>query len=167
MKQSNIINKSIEEFHIPRWEELPDLDLYLDQIVTILEKYLEPYIGNKEEKIITKTMINNYVKQEVIQPPVKKKYNRTHIAYLFVICILKQIYSINDISQLIKLAIQTCSIEEGYNKFCLELEKSINLVFKGKQYEENEEISSQRYILKNVVQSFANKLYVEREFLYK
>ena len=90
------IEKDISEFHIPRWEEIPDIDLYLDQTVTILEKYLESYV-DEDEKIITKTMINNYVKQQLLEPPVNKKYNREHIANLFIICILKQIFSINDL----------------------------------------------------------------------
>lgn len=109
--QSNEKTKiEINNFHIPRWEELPNIDLYLDQLVTLLEQYLEPYIGTKDGTIITKTMINNYVKQQVIQAPEKKKYNKNHIASLFVICVLKQVYSINDIYELIQLAIKNTDI---------------------------------------------------------
>lgn len=158
---------SIIDFHIPRWEELPDIDLYSDQTVTILENYLSNYIGNKDEKIITKSMINNYVKQGIIHPPIKKKYNKEHIAKLFVICILKQIYSISDISELIKLAITTSSIDISYNKFCTYLEDAIKLVFAGKEYIEDNSIQKEEYLLKYVVLSFANKLYVEKEFLHK
>ena len=50
------------DIHIPRWEELPNIDLYLDKVVTILEDYLKDLVNSKEDKIITKTMINNYVK---------------------------------------------------------------------------------------------------------
>ena len=157
----------ITDFHIPRWEELPNLDLYLDQTVTLLENYLSNYIGNKDEKIITKTMINNYVKQGVIQPPIKKKYSKSHIANLFVICILKQVYSINDISALVKLALETSSIEIAYNKFCTFLEKAINLIFAGKEYIDDEPMTKEKYLLKYVVLSFANKLYVEKNFLRK
>ena len=63
--EKKYIEKDISEFHIPRWEEIPDIDLYLDQTVTILEKYLESYV-DEDEKIITKTMINNYVKQQLL-----------------------------------------------------------------------------------------------------
>ena len=73
-------NFTVSNLHIPRWNELPKLDLYLDQLVTTLEKNLRFFIGNKDETIITKTMINNYVKQGLIKPPKKKKYNRLHIA---------------------------------------------------------------------------------------
>ena len=71
--EKKYITKDISEFHIPRWTEIPDIDLYLDQTVTILEKYLESYVDNKSEKLITKTMINNYVKQQLLEPPVNKK----------------------------------------------------------------------------------------------
>ena len=68
--QENNINIDIEEIimkiHIPRWNELPEIDLYLDQVVNYLEKYLSQYSTNKEDKIITKTMINNYVKQGIM-----------------------------------------------------------------------------------------------------
>ena len=96
-------NEDIKKFHMPRWNELPEIDLYLDQVVTFIEKYLLDYVqyenDEKENKIITKTMINNYVKQEVIEPPIKKKYNRNNIAYLLDISIIKKVYSIIDIKK--------------------------------------------------------------------
>ena len=93
------LEEVIMKIHIPRWNELPEIDLYLDQVVNYLEKYLAQYSVNKEDKIITKTMINNYVKQGIMPAPEKKKYSRAHIAYLMVICVLKQVYSISDIGK--------------------------------------------------------------------
>lgn len=161
------MSTTITNFHIPRWSELPNLDLYLDQTVTILEKYLKDYIGNKEETIITKTMINNYVKQGLIKPPKKKKYSKVHIATLFVICILKQIYSISDISELMKLAIKTARFTTAYDEFCLALEKAILYTFNGIPYTIPDDITFEESLLKSVAQSFANKLYVEKTFLHK
>lgn len=164
------MNKEIKDFHLPRWNELPNIDLYIDQVVCLLEEYLSGYIKNdneKEEKIITKTMINNYVKQDIIKPPVNKKYNKEHMASLFVIFILKQVYSINDIKKLIGLAMETSPIEQAYNRFCSELEKAIRIVFAEKNYVKNSRLSEEQYILRNVVQSFANKLYVQRIYLKK
>lgn len=169
MKNTSLIADSeINKFHLPRWEELPEIDLYLDQVVSLLEKYLCTYIKNdneKEEKIVTKTMINNYVKHHAIKPPVNKKYNKEHLAYLFVIFILKQVYSISDIKKLINLAIETSSPKQAYNRFCEELEKAIKLTFNCENYIDNESLSQEKYILRNVVQSFANKLYVLRTYL--
>lgn len=164
-------------FHIPRWNELPDLDLYLDQVVTFIDKYLSNYINsdienknndNKEEKTttcVTKTMINNYVKQNIMEPPIKKKYNKKHIAYLFVICILKQVYSISDIDKLIKLTLKSFQIENAYDTFCEALENSIKNTFSGKLNFDSKNISSERYLLLNAVQTYASKLYVEKNYL--
>ena len=110
-------------------------------------------------------MINNYVKHNIIKPPINKKYNKEHIAYLFVIFILKQLYSISEIKKLIDLAIETSSPEQAYNKFCNELEKAIEQTFNGSNYLEKNSLSHEQYILRNVVQSFANKLYVQKTFL--
>lgn len=164
---SKNIRDDISNFHIPRWSELPNIDLYLDQTVTILETYLQNYIGNKEEKIITKTMINNYVKAGLLKAPKKKKYKKTHIATLFVICTLKQIYSISDINELIHLAIKTTKINNAYDQFCTALEKATALTFAGEQYNDDDNMTKEKYLLKNVVQSFANKLYVEKTFIHK
>ena len=164
------------DFHIPRWNELPDIDLYLDQVVTFIDKYLSNYIktdteknsDDKEEKVttcVTKTMINNYVKQNIMEPPVKKKYNQKHLAYLFVICILKQVYSISDIDKLIKLALKSFPIERAYDTFCQALETSIKNTFSGKLDIDNNINSPERYLLFNVVQTFASKLYVEKNYL--
>lgn len=165
-------DKEIAQFHIPRWNELPNIDLYSDQLVSLLEQYLSNYIkdeseSEKEEKIITKTMINNYVKHKVIKPPVNKKYNKEHISLLFIICILKQVYSINDIVELINLALKTSSLDKAYNHFCNELENAIKSTFTGEEYTKHKLITKEIYILRNVVQSFANKLYVKRVFLKK
>lgn len=160
-------NQTITNFHIPRWNELPKLDLYLDQLVNILEKNLKYYIGNKDETIITKTMINNYVKQGLIKAPKKKKYSRLHIATLFVICILKQIYSISDINELINLAIKTARFTYAYDQFCEALEKAILYTFERVPYPVEENMPYELFLLKSVAQSFASKLYVEKTFLHK
>lgn len=162
---NSIKNKKIINFHIPGWRELPNLDIYLDQLVTYLEGYLNPYIGSEDNPVITKTMINNYVKQQVIPAPVKKKYNKNHIACLFVICVLKQVYSINNISDFITLAGKTTKLVLAYNQFCSELENAVMAVFNGDDYEITSDVSIEHRLLKSVVLSFAHKLYVENTFL--
>lgn len=164
------MDKNNLDFHIPRWEELPNIDLYMDQVVSLIESSLTnlvPLNDKKEDKVITKTMINNYVKHGILKPPVNKKYNKDNIARLIVICILKQVYSINDINALITVALETSGIEVSYNKFCMLVEKCIDSTFKKKEFIYDEEMTEERYLLKYVVQSFANKLYVEKTFLSK
>lgn len=84
---------------IPHWDALPDLELYMDQVIVFMEKYLALF-GDGRDKLITPSMINNYVKLGIIPPPVKKKYNREHLAQLMAICMLKQILPIPVLSSL-------------------------------------------------------------------
>ena len=73
---------------LPRWEELPDLDLYMDQVLSLIHRYL----GREESpdgKVLTSSMVNNYVKMRLMPAPEKKKYSRVHLAYLIAICVLK------------------------------------------------------------------------------
>lgn len=166
MENNETTIKPISMIHLPRWEELPNLDLYLDQVVTLTENIFQDYLIASDEKVLTKTMINNYVKQGVLAAPEKKKYNKTHVASLIVICVLKQIFSISDIAALIQLAMESTSTESAYNQFCVALEKAITFVFEGTPFEDQYEMNPQRYLLKNAVLSFAHKLYVERTYLY-
>ena len=154
-------------FYIPTWEEIPNIDLYLDQVVTLLEEYLRPFSLEPEDKVITKTMINNYVKQNIISAPVNKKYNKEQVAMLFVICMLKQVYSINDISRLIKLSFKNNEPSIAYTKFANELRLAIKEIFEEKKREDKPKDRAEQIILQNVVNSFVSKLYVRKEFLYK
>ena len=75
MEQEIYKEKEIANFHIPRWEELPNLDLYVDQVICFLDDALSNYASKeKEGHVITKSMINNYVKHAVIKPAINKKY---------------------------------------------------------------------------------------------
>ena len=164
--QKEKIEKVIKH-HLPRWNELPEIDLYLDQVVNYLEKYLGILNVNGDEKIITKTMINNYVKLGIMPAPEKKKYSKSHIAYLMVICILKQVYSIGDIGKLISETIAYFELSKAYNRFCANIEVSIKNVFFRKEFPHIDKMTEEQYLLKNVVQAVADKLYVEMKFLNK
>ncbi len=92
--------------------DIPSLDLYMDQVITLFENKLNHLKRNEEDKILTKTMINNYTKAKILIPPNKKKYTREHIILLILIYYLKQNLSINDISYLLKPVIT--SLEGDY-----------------------------------------------------
>ena len=161
------MNENNFDFHIPRWEQLPDIELYSDQVVNYLETRLNVFHLDKSEKLITKAMINNYVKKGVLKPPVKKKYDRTHLAYLFVICLMKQVYSISDIKEMVRLALGVAPIDLSYNEFCMVLEESIDCIFNNKIYIDEDSLGKARQLLKCATQSYANKLYVQSKFLNK
>ncbi len=90
--------------HIPyiRPAMLPEIDLYMDQVTTFMEEHLKNMRRNPEDKILTKTMINNYTKNKLLPPPVKKKYTQEHLLLLIYIYYLKNILSIGDISTLLE-----------------------------------------------------------------
>ena len=111
-------------YHIPRWEELPDIELYMDQVIGLMEKYLSVFLKTGEDKLITPSMINNYVKMAIIPPPVKKKYSRTHLAYLIMVILLKQVLSISEIKTLIARQLEDKDIVELFHHFCQEQEQA-------------------------------------------
>ena len=77
--EHNLGFTDIAQYHCLRWAELPDLALYMDQVLTILEKQLCLIACGPEDKNLTSTMINNYVKHKVIPAPIKKKYGKSAI----------------------------------------------------------------------------------------
>lgn len=83
-------------------DDIPAIDLYMDQVTTFMEQHLERTKRNPDDKILTKTMINNYAKNDLLPPPVKKKYSSEHILMLILIYYFKNILSINDIKTLMK-----------------------------------------------------------------
>lgn len=82
-------------------EEIPNIDLYMDQVTTFMEEHLKDSKRYEEDKVLTKTMINNYAKNNLLPPPVKKKYSRDHMLMLIFIYYFKNILSISDIQTLL------------------------------------------------------------------
>lgn len=114
----------INSAHIPTWDELPSLNLYMDQLIFILSEIFEPYFDDVP-KLINKAIINNYVKLGYIPAPVKKKYSKEHIAYLVVVCSLKQVMPIAAISALVKAQTEKIPLSEFYDNFCANREKAV------------------------------------------
>ena len=158
---------SIENVHIPRWNELPNVDLYMDQILTFINSSLSECIQygddeeNEKNQILTKTMINNYVKNNILEPPVKKKYSKTQCAKLFVICILKQVFSMNEISSLINIALESTDISHAYNSFCSLFEEAVISIFEKKEFSKVDTSNEKRYLLKSVLLACSYKIYVQ------
>lgn len=106
IERENLLKSILESLgrieHI-RLEDIPNIDLYMDQVTTFMDKQLKNTTRNPEgDKILTKTMINNYAKNDLLPPPVKKKYSKEHIVLLIFIYYYKGILSISDIQTLLK-----------------------------------------------------------------
>lgn len=89
------------ELSCPEWEQLPAIPLYVDQVLQYLRDSLRFFERDEEDVLLTNSMINNYVKKDVLPHPEKKKYSREHLAALTVICMLKQVLAIQDIGTLL------------------------------------------------------------------
>lgn len=98
----NSILASLDRIEYIKPEDIPNIDLYMDQVTTFMDSKLRStarYPG--EDKVLTKTMINNYAKNDLLPPPVKKKYSKEHVLLLIFIYYYKSILSINDIQTLL------------------------------------------------------------------
>lgn len=98
----NSILSSLERIDYIRPREIPDIDLYMDQVTTFMEEHLSSSKRYPEDKILTKTMINNYAKNRLIPAPEKKKYSKEHMLLLIYIYYYKGILSIGDIQRLLE-----------------------------------------------------------------
>lgn len=96
-------------------ESIPNIDLYMDQVTTFIDTALGPYKRNSEDKILTKTMINNYAKAKIFPAPVKKKYSKVHIMLLIMIYHSKSVLSIGDIGTLFSPVIHSKTKEAQEN----------------------------------------------------
>lgn len=108
----------IEDSRAVEWDRLPEIYLYMDQVLTYMKKQLRLYERDEGTTLLTSSMINNYVKDGVLPRPEQKKYSREHLAILTVICMLKQVLSIQDISTLVKALLLDASKSEMYDRFC-------------------------------------------------
>ncbi len=98
----NSILASLDRIDYIRPNEIPNIDLYMDQVTTFMEEHLESSKRYPEDKILTKTMINNYAKNHLLPPPEKKKYSREHMLLLIYIYYYKGVLSIGDIQSLLE-----------------------------------------------------------------
>ena len=165
-KDSIIHDDTIKNFHIPRWNELPTLDLYMDQVIALIDTTLGAFFSEIGAASLTKNMVNNYVKAKIVDAPVNKKYPKLSVPMIIVVYILKNCYATDEIGKLIKLGISLEATEITYNRFC---ENAVSDVFSGRVSICNEEIPGRdnKYLMENFALSFACKVYVQRTFLFK
>lgn len=97
----NSILSSLSRIDYLKPEELPNIDLYMDQVTTFMNSKLASAKRYPEDKVLTKTMINNYAKNNLLPPPVKKKYTKEHVLTLIFIYYFKNILSINDLQRIL------------------------------------------------------------------
>ncbi|MBQ2989130.1 MAG: DUF1836 domain-containing protein [Clostridia bacterium] len=120
---------TVANLHLPRWNELPEFELYMDQVIGLIEKYLRPLYPESKAPI-TPSMINNYVKNGALPPPQNKRYNRTHLALLLIICSAKSILEISSISDILNQSVSASNIETALDQFAEMYENALRSAVK-------------------------------------
>lgn len=114
----------LNNYKLPAWKELPDIGLYMDQVIALLGQYLDFIpVEDQKNKPVTPTTINNYVRLKVMPAPEKRKYYRIHIAYLIMIFTLKQGTSINSLQQLFPATADEEAVRAFYNNYIERLQQ--------------------------------------------
>ena len=124
-EMKRLMSASILEFRLPRYAELPNMGLYLEQTVKYINSVLQP-LGGME---LTGSMVSNYVKKNLIANPVKKQYYAEQIAYLFFVVVAKNQLSMEDIGLLIEMQRNTYTLPVAYDYLCDELENMLFYIF--------------------------------------
>lgn len=154
------ISMSVQNFRLPKYNEIPNVGLFLEQTT----KYISDYLIPLDNVAITGSMISNYVKKNIVANPVKKQYNREQIAYLFFIAVAKTVLSLEDIQLLIKIQKETYDIKVAYEYFCSEFENVLFYVFGLKDTLDTigGSGSDEKVMLRNIIITVAHKVYLDK-----
>ena len=154
--------ESVRHFRLPRYNEIPDVGLYLEQTA----KYISDYLSPLQDTPVTGSMISNYVKKGLISNPVRKQYNREQIARLMFIAVAKMSMSMDDLYLMLTIQQQTYSSEIAYNYFCREFENVLACVF-GRKSEMDvigADTTDEKIMLRNMIIAVAHKVYLDKLF---
>lgn len=162
LETKNRISRSIQDFRLPRYSEIPNVGLYLEQTT----KYICEYLAPIQENAITGSMISNYVKKGLVSNPVKKQYNRDQIAYLLFIALAKNVLSLDNLTLFIRLQQRTYPTERAYEYLCDEFENTLHYVFGLKQELASVGMDStdEKFMLRSTIITVAHKIYLEKCF---
>lgn len=159
-KTKQIIADSLCGFRLPRYQEIPDVGLYLEQTA----KYISEYLAPMEEGCLTPSMISNYVKKGLIDKPVKKQYNREQIAYLIFIAIAKNVMSLDGLINFIALQKRTYSLQIAYDYFCRQFECVLLFTAEVKDTMDivGEDTADEKRLLFSCIVAVTQKIYLEK-----
>lgn len=123
--QRRELAERMRSVHVSRIHEMPRIELYLDQLLTLVSQELE-FMEVPGETLVTGSMVNNYVKQGVIPAPHKKRYTRRHVAALLFVCALKRVFSIAQVTTLAAMIwTSELDLESLYDRSCEALERAL------------------------------------------
>ena len=154
------IAESFRDFHLPRFHEIPDVGLYLEQAT----KYIGGCLAPLGETALTSSMISNYVKKGLIASPAKKQYSRDQIAYLIFIAIAKSVLSLDALTVFIRLQQQTYLLSKAYDYFVEEFESLLLFTFELSDTTDMfpESSSDEKRLLYTCIVAAVQKVYLEK-----
>ena len=139
------------------WELIPDIDLYMDQVISYMTRQHIGLEMDDEEETLTSAMINNYIKSGLLPRAKGKRYSREHIGYLTAICLLKQVLSVTETGTLLSNQMDHRDIKDFYKNYNQVLDEEYNKVAGCIKKNASEEELAQ-IALKLAVSSYAQKL---------
>ena len=159
MQTKQQIAESVRHFRLPRYEEIPNVGLYLEQVTKYIGEYLEPIQGGA----LTASMISNYVKKRLIDNPVKKQYSRDQIAYLIFIAVAKNVLSLDALINFIDLQKRTYTVQRAYDYFCQQFENLLQFTFEVSDTVDldYDDAGDEKRLLYSCVVAVTQKLYLE------
>ena len=152
---TNTLRDDINSWEPVKWEGLPDIDLYMDQVVTYLRRQLALFQDDSEASLVTRSIINNYVKDGIVPRPVNKRYAREQLSALMMACVLKRVLPMQQVKQLLRPGDQ-----ESYAAFSLGLKKALSREAEALERMEGE--SLQDLALDYALRAAANCLIADR-----
>ncbi|MPN04710.1 hypothetical protein SDC9_151955 [bioreactor metagenome] len=151
----NTLRDDIDSWEPVKWEGMPDIDLYMDQVVTYLRRQLALFQDDSEASLVTRSIINNYVKDGIVPRPVNKRYAREQISALMMACVLKRVLPMQQVKQLLRPGDQ-----ESYAAFSQGLKKALNREAEALEHMEGENL--QDLALDYALRAAANCLMADR-----
>ena len=154
------LGDSVREFSLPRYTQIPNMGLYLEQAT----KYVCEYLAPLGEFSLTPSMISNYVKKGLIANPVKKLYGREQIAYLFFIAVAKTVLSLDALTGFIEVQKRSYPLEVAYGYFCRQMETMLRVAFELTEegYSGELESTDEKRLFSSCISAVCQKIYLEK-----
>lgn len=157
--------KTLEEIRtarLPRYQEIPNVGLYLKQTVKYINDILAPLLHSS----VTETMLSNYVKMHLVASPVKKLYNREQIAHLIYIVMAKHVLSLEHVQLMLRMQLATHETGPAYDYFCREFENVLRMTFGLEPSTPglSQDGGDEKKLLRTMIVTIAQKIYLERSF---
>jgi len=159
---NDTMQKSAEQFYLPKYHEIPDVGLYLDQVTKYINEFFAPF----PDFTLTSSMISNYVKKGLVENPNHKQYSREQIAYLIYITVAKSVLSLDNLILMIRLQKASYDLKTAYDYFRLEFQNVLQYVFGLKDTLESVGVddTEEKAMLRSTIITAAYKLHLEEFF---